>query len=160
MTNHEVERNNKGLCACCGRQPVSTDSDGVALRFCIACRVRIAPKPQTRIDLDERVTLLEAFEDNLRARLLNAEKPQIMLEHAAHLERQAQILIEKANAIRFGVQVDSSSVGEIRESLRDCSTEKTLLQYCIRRGWKVRRIEKMIEMLLKREKRGDFNADV
>src|SRR5687768_7563463 len=102
MSNHEVERNAKGLCGCCGKQPVSTDSDGNALRHCIACRVRIAPRMETRLDMDERVRLLDALQENLRSRLLNAQQPTHMLAHADALERQAMLLLEKAQAIRIG----------------------------------------------------------
>lgn len=133
---------NTPLCNRCKKRPPS--DDGV---HCLPCRVALMPPLHTRLDLDERINVLEGLEANLRARLLNAERPQHMLEHAAHLEREAQILLDKASAIRAGVLSDATCSVEIRLQLDDVLMEQHILRMCLRRGWKVARIRKMIERL-------------
>lgn len=101
------------------------------------------------MDIKERIEVLTARERNLRSSILSVQHPSIMLDHAAKLEDDAQMLIAKAKVIRATLLQATESIADIRMELFDVTLELAVLEHMQRLGMKPKKFKRLMQRIKK-----------
>lgn len=94
----------------------------------------LSTKKDHRIELRERLDILDAKIRELDSRLLAVKTPGRVLLHAESLEKLAEEIFDRAQRIRQSLQLDSQSWESLHDELTECQLEANLIRYCLQHG--------------------------
>lgn len=101
---------------------------------CRKCGLRFVPRDTVRtdtVDLIERMEVLDVQRRTLQGRLTAVSLPNEMIAHAEHLEREAEKIFDRAQAIRRTLADDTVNVTSLLQKLHAVELEISACRYCI-----------------------------
>lgn len=100
---------------------------------CLACKLKFTPRdtsPTATVDLSERIEVLEVERKRLTGRLTAVSLPREMIDYAEHLEREAEKIFDRAQAVRKALADDTANVSGLLGELQSVELEIVACRYC------------------------------